>query len=134
MTTTAETFDDYQFVTSGIQLAVNDFYDSHKYVSDEAVDQIIDTFWEDIPLDMDTITIDHPSIQGAFIIVELNPDYDEDSEEDDDNYPYSVHRVYASIDDEDQDDNQIESGLTREAQLLSVVRMLSARSLSTACY
>lgn len=131
---TTETIDDYQFVTSGIQLAVNDYYDSHKYLSDEAIDHIIDTFWHEIPPDMEEITIDHPSIQDALIVIEFNPDYDEEYDEDEDNYPYSINRVYSNLEDEDRDEEQIESGYLHEIQILSRTSTLTAsRSSMTAC-
>lgn len=133
MSALIDTFDDYQFVTSGIQLAVNDFYDSHKYLTDEAVDQIIDNFWEDIPLDMNEISINHPGIDGSFLLIELNPDYDEESEDDEDNYPYMIHRVYSNNEDASIDDAQIENGTLQEAQMLSLVLRSSARTIN-ACY
>lgn len=103
-----------------IQDAVDNFYLDHKYISDEAVDEIIDRYWEDIDPEEEAIFIDHPSLNGQ-IIIEFNPEYDEEYDEDEENYPYLITRIYDDEDDIDRDQLQIERGLEFEAYQLNLI-------------
>lgn len=116
MSQTTEQSHDYTTaqLTEIFQNDVNTYYDNHKYISDEAIDSIIDSHWEDIPIDEDTIELTHPGISNALIIIEFNPDYDEDYDEDENNWAYQIHRIYSDDSDSDRDDTEIENGEIRD--------------------
>ena len=116
---------DYQ---TQMQSEIYTYYDNHKYVSDEFINDLIDQYWDTIDPSEESLTFEHPGISGSLIIVEFNPDYDEYEDttynEDTDegtNLPYFVTRVYENEDDEDRDYDQIDNGRLYEALNMSIL-------------
>lgn len=77
----------------GIQAFIADCYNDLGALPDEVVEDAIDEFWDEIPEDVYDITLTHPGIEGALIIIELNDDGEID-----------INRVYASPEDQERDD------------------------------
>lgn len=75
-----------------IQTFINEVFADCRALPDEVIEDAIDEFWDDIPEDVQEITLSHPGIEGAMIIVEI----DEDGE-------IGINRVYANEGDEELD-------------------------------
>lgn len=76
-----------------IQAFITDCYNDIGALPDEVIDDAIDEFWDIIPEDVYDITLTHPGIDGALIIVEI----DNEGE-------IAINRVYANPEDQERDE------------------------------